>query len=219
MAHLVDGVLSPEVLAAGAVLAAAGVGLGLRAIDFERIPQTGVLGAAFFVASLIHVPVGPSSVHLILNGLLGIVLGWAAVPAIFVALLLQAVFFGYGGVTVLGVNTVVMAAPALICHAVFAGPIRRGAAFAWGAAAGTAAIALTCGLVGAAIALSGREFIFAAKLVFIAHLPIMVIEAVVTGAAVSLLQKVKPEVLMIGTRSGRFASSPAPVPALNSGDS
>ena len=38
----------------------------------------GLLGAAFFVASLIHVPIGFSSAHLILNGLLGVVLGWAA---------------------------------------------------------------------------------------------------------------------------------------------
>lgn len=212
MAHLVDGVLSAEVLAGGAILAAAGVAWGLRAIDYERLPQTAVLSAAFFVASLIHVPVGPSSVHLILNGLLGIVLGWAAVPAIVVALLLQAVLFGYGGVTVLGVNTVVMALPALVCHAVFAGRIRSGAAFAWGAAAGAFAVALTCGLVGAALAVSGREFVLAAKLVFISHLPIMVIEAVVTGAAASLLQKVKPEVLTLGARSGRFA------PALGSGD-
>lgn len=216
MAHLVDGVVSPEVLAAGAVFAAAGVGWGLRAIDTERIPQTGVLGAAFFVASLIHLPVGPSSVHLILNGLLGIVLGWAAVPAIFVALLLQAVFFGYGGVTVLGVNTMIMALPALVCHAAFAGPIRHGAAFAWGATAGAVSIVLTCGLVGTALALSGREFVMAAKLVFISHIPVMVIEAVVTGAAAALLQKVKPEVLMLGARGGRLA--PAPANALGSGD-
>lgn len=31
--------------------------------------------AAFFVASLIHVPIGPTSVHLLLNGLLGVVVG------------------------------------------------------------------------------------------------------------------------------------------------
>ena len=46
---------------------------------------------AIFVASLVHVPVGPSSMHLVLNGLLGLLLGWAAFPAILVGLLLQAV--------------------------------------------------------------------------------------------------------------------------------
>ena len=43
--------------------------------------------------------------HLILNGLLGMLLGWAAFPSIFVALMLQAILFQYGGITVLGVNT------------------------------------------------------------------------------------------------------------------
>jgi hypothetical protein len=94
--------------AAGAGDAVAGIAIGLRRIDGDRLPYWGLMSAAFFVASLMHVPVGPSNVHLILNGLLGIVLGWAAVPAIFVGLLLQALFFGYGGITVSGVNTVIM---------------------------------------------------------------------------------------------------------------
>ena len=65
-------------------------------------------------------------------------------PAIFVALILQAVFFGYGGITVLGVNTVVMAAPALVCSYLFAARIRAGRAFFWGAIAGALAVAMTC---------------------------------------------------------------------------
>ena len=60
-----------------------------------------ILAAHFFVGSLIHVPVGPSSVHVVLNGLLGMLLGWAAFPSIFVALMLQAILFQYGGITVL----------------------------------------------------------------------------------------------------------------------
>lgn len=195
MAHLVDGMLSADVIVGGAVLAAAGLGWSLRRLDSERIPQIGILSAAFFVASLVHVPVGPTSAHLILTGLLGIVLGASAIPAIFIALLLQAVFFGYGGITVLGVNTVVMAAPALVCHALFAARIRAGGAFAWGAAAGALAVALTCALVGAALALSGREFFLAAKLIFLAHLPVMILEGAVTGAATAFLHKVKPDVL------------------------
>ena len=84
-----------------------------------------MLSAVFFVASLVHIPIGPTSVHPLLNGLMGIVLGWAAVPAILVALLLQAVFFGFGGITVLGVNVVNMAVPALVVAALIAPAIRR----------------------------------------------------------------------------------------------
>ena len=75
-----------------------------------------ILAAAFFVGSLIHVPIGPSSVHLILNGLLGMLLGWAAFPSIFVALMLQAILFQYGGITVLGVNTFKIIVPCFPPH-------------------------------------------------------------------------------------------------------
>lgn len=100
--HISEGVLSPAVLGAGAVLAAAGIVIGLRKLDYGRLMTVAILAAAFFVGSLIHVPIGPSSVHLILNGLLGMLLGWAAFPSIFVALMLQAILFQYGGITVLG---------------------------------------------------------------------------------------------------------------------
>ena len=96
MAHIPDGVLSAPVLITGAVVTVGALAVALRRLDYERIPQAAVLSAAFFVASLVSVPVGPSSVHLLLNGLMGLVLGWAAVPAILVALVLQAVFFGFG---------------------------------------------------------------------------------------------------------------------------
>ena len=157
------------------------------------------MSAAFFLASLVHVPVGPSNVHLILNGLLGIVLGWAAFPAIFVALLLQALFFGYGGITVFGINTVIMGVPAVACHYLFGRSLRREGRFAWlwGAAAGGSAILMTCAGIGAALAMTGREFFPAAQLVLIAHLPVVAVEAAITGTIVVFLQRVKPEVLAL----------------------
>ena len=87
--HISEGVLSGPVLVSGMVLAGAGMAIGLKKLDYDRIAQAGILSASFFVASLIHVPIGPSSVHLILNGIVGLLLGWGAVPAIVVALLLQ----------------------------------------------------------------------------------------------------------------------------------
>ncbi|MFP4360945.1 MAG: cobalt transporter CbiM, partial [Alphaproteobacteria bacterium] len=133
--HIVDGALAGEVVAGGAVLAAGGLAIGLKSLDLERIPAAGLLSATFFTASLIHVPLGPSSVHLIMNGLAGLVLGWAAFPALFVGLLLQAVFFGFGGVTVLGVNTVAIALPAVLAGLATRSLVRT-AAPAWSAAAG-----------------------------------------------------------------------------------
>jgi cobalt/nickel transport system permease protein len=194
MVHIVDGALSSPILIGGVAAAVAGVAIGLRGIEPDRIPHVGLMSAAFFVASLVHVPLGPSSVHLLLNGLAGIVLGWAVFPAALIALLLQAVFFGYGGLTVLGVNVVIMTVPAILCYYTFRSAFGRGAAFGWGAATGAASVALTGIAVALALALSGREFIPAAKLVLIAHVPVMVVEAAVTGASVALLQKVRPDV-------------------------
>ena len=49
------------VLCAGAVLSAAGTIVGLRKMDYEQVPRVAMLSAAFFVASLIHVPLGFTS--------------------------------------------------------------------------------------------------------------------------------------------------------------
>ena len=94
--HISEGVLSGPVLLAGGALAAGGTAIGLKNMDYDRIAQVGILSSAFFIASLIHVNIGPSSVHLILNGILGLLLGWTAFPAILVALTLQSMFFQFG---------------------------------------------------------------------------------------------------------------------------
>ncbi|BBF92005.1 cobalt transporter CbiM [Blastochloris tepida] len=203
--HIVDGALSMPVVAAGTALAVVGLGIGLKRMPTDRIPAAGVLSATFFVASLVHVPIGPSSVHLILNGLAGLVLGWAAFPALFVGLLLQAVFFGFGGITVLGVNTLNIALPAVIVGYLCRPGIQAGSpavAAIWGAAGGALAIALTTLMVGIALAASGEEFIPAAKLVFFAHIPVMAIEAALTGAAVLLARRVKPELFASPATAG-----------------
>ncbi len=194
--HIVDGALSNTVVIAGAVAAAGGIAMGLRSLTLERIPTAGVLSASFFVASLIYVPVGPSSVHLIMNGLAGILLGWAAFPALFVGLVLEAIFFGFGGLTVLGVNTVNIALPAVLVGLMLRRLVASGTPTAgaiWAGIGGALAIALTTGVVAISLAASGDEFIPAAKLVFFAHIPVMVIEGLLTGFALLLARKVKPE--------------------------
>lgn len=194
--HIVDGALAPEVLIVGAVATVAGTVIGLRKMDVEAIPVAGVLSAMFFVASLIHVPLGITSVHLIMNGLAGIVLGWMAFPALLVGLTLQAVFFGFGGLTVLGVNAVNIALPAVIIGVLCRGMLARGGrsrALIFGGIAGAGSIFLTAVMVALSLALSGDAFIPAAKLVIISHIPIMVIEGILTAAACALVVRVKPE--------------------------
>jgi cobalt/nickel transport system permease protein len=188
------------VLAGRAAIAILGCALGLRRTAPEDIPRVAVLSAVTFVAALVHFPVGPSSVHLLLTGLAGIVLGWAAFPAIVVALTLQAVLFGFGGIVVLGVNVATMAVPAVLCGGLFhllrtrlaARPALLGPAAGLCAALG---VLLTALAVALALAASGREFLPAARLVVLAHLPVMGIEAAFTAAAISLVARVRPDLL------------------------
>jgi len=201
MAHIPDGVLSAPVLIGGALASAALVTLATRRLDYARIPQAAVLAAAFFVASLLTVPVGPSSVHLLLNGLMGVLLGWAAVPAVLVALLLQAVFFGYGGLLVLGVNAFNIAAPALLCSLLIAPRLHAAqgrALFAWGALAGATGVLLTGALLCLSLLLSGPEYRPASTVVLFTYLPLMLAEAAVTGAALRFIQRVAPKLLTTG---------------------
>jgi len=195
--HISEGVLSPAVLAGGAALAVAGTAIGLKKIDYEAIPRVALLSAAFFVATLIHVPVGPVGLHLVLNGLMGLLLGWMAVPAILIALFLQALLFQFGGLTVLGVNTVIMAAPAVICFYAFRGLLRRpGTPAAVGAVAcGATAILLSGLLVAVALITTGQAFIEVAEMALLAHIPVMIIEGVITLFIFLFLRKVKPEML------------------------
>lgn len=198
MAHIPDGVVSIPVLAAGAAITVGGLGLGLRTLSPERMPRVAVLSAVFFVASLIHLPAGPASVHLILNGLMGAVLGAAAYPAIVVALLLQAVLFGFGGLAVLGVNAADMGVPAVLAGLAFRALWRRDAprrTAVLGALCGGGAVVLTSLMLAGALALSGREFLPAAQVVLLTALPVVAVEAAFTAAALGLIARVKPELL------------------------
>jgi len=194
--HISEGVLSVPILATGAVLAAAGVFIGLKKIENDRLVSVAILSAAFFVGSLIHIPIGPASAHLILNGLLGAVLGWASFPAILVGLLLQAVLFQYGGLTVLGVNTFDMAAPAVICS-LLCGPLlrRTGKARAIGAfLCGSLSVLLASLFTATALALTDEGFMQAAATLVLAHIPVMLLEGGFTMLVVGYLSKAMPEI-------------------------
>lgn len=204
--HISEGVLSPAILSGGMVLTATAVAYSLRRIDYERLTTTAVLAAFFFVGSLVHVPLGPGNVHLVLNGLLGLFLGWAVFPALLVALLLQAILFQYGGLAVLGVNTFNMALPALLCALAFRpllvrpGKLRMVGAFACGSCAVAGAALLTA----LSLALTDEGFWLSARLLFLAHVPVMLLEGLMTMLIVGYLARVRPELLPSGMVEARI---------------
>ena len=204
--HISEGILSAPVLVTGAALAAAGVAVGLKKIDPDTIPRAAVLSSTFFVASLIHVPIGPSSIHLIVNGINGLLLGWLCFPSILVALALQAVLFQFGGITVLGINTVNMALPGVICYYLFNKPViheRKAISLGSGFACGFLAVFFSAILLALSLVWAEESFTAAAELIVVAHLPVMVIEGLITLFCVAFLKKVKPELL--GGRHGNSA--------------
>jgi len=197
--HITEGMLSGEMVLATGALAAGAIAIGVWRMKHEEIPRVAVMSAVFFMASLIHVPIGPASAHLVLNGLMGMLLGWATLPAVFTALLLQAVFFGHGGYTTLGANVLVMGLPALVCWYALRPWLRtgrsRGTVIATGIAAGIVGIVLGCACFAAVLLLTGREFTAVVTAILIAHLPVIVIEAAVTAAALASIHQLRPELL------------------------
>ena len=159
----------------------------------EEIGRVGVVAAAFFVATLVHFPTGVGSVHLLLNGVAGVILGRRAPLALIVGLLLQALLFAHGSLMSLGVNAVVYCLPALLVRPILMAT-RRLPAFWRGCVVGGVVALLT--VIGSALALrfGGELSVQAAAPVALAmNLPVVGVEAVVVGFVVSYLSVARPE--------------------------
>ncbi len=113
--HIPDGYLSPKTCG---VLFAAMVPVWYlalrrveRTLDVERLPFLAFSAAFVFVMMMFNFPLpGGTTGHVAGGALAAIVLGpWAGVVAMSLALFLQAVLFGDGGVTAFGANSFNMA--------------------------------------------------------------------------------------------------------------
>ena len=191
--HISEGILSGGMLAAGWAGSIAGISYGLKKTDTSKIVQTALISSAFFLASLVNVRIGPSSTHLSLLAPMGLILGEAVFPAVFVALLLQAVLFQFGGLVVLGANTFAMATPALLVYFVFGRSIRESSGkicvSVLSFMAGFAAVMIAAGISGAFLGLTDRNFLGAIKILAAAHVPVAIIEGIVTAFLITWLKK------------------------------
>lgn len=197
--HIADGVLSTPVAAGTSVLTAAALVYSVKGMKEEEIPKTSLMAGVFFAVSLISIPVGPSTIHPLFAGLLGVMLGRRAPLAIFVGLLLQAVLFQHGGLTTLGANTLMLAVPALLAYKLFYGMTNR-PVFLRGALVGGLSVMITVVLLVVLLFLTDPRFgegtLSVINILVIGHLPLAVIEALVTGSALQLIQRAKPEMLI-----------------------
>ena len=112
--HIADGVLTLESTVVVSAISLVCLYISIKSIKDEKITLAAAMSAMFFIATFIHVPLGVTQIHLVLIGVIGILIGWMSFISIFIALVLQALLLGYGGVVSLGVNLFVMGMPAII---------------------------------------------------------------------------------------------------------
>lgn len=196
--HLSEGILHFPVLVGGGVIALIGTSIGLRKLAPERLPLTALFAAAFFVASTIHVPVGLGSVHLILNGLAGLFLGWSVFPAFLIALLLQVLFFSFGGFAVLGVNLCIMALPALLVYYLFGHALQqnmsKGKLMVIGVSSGIIGVAGAAAIAALVLALDGGELYYdLIALLMLSHLPVFAVDSLISYSVLITLKKMYPQ--------------------------
>lgn len=211
--HIPDGFVPPQLCIVGYGLSGLITWQCLRHINRHpdptaQMPKASLLAAAFFVASSIQIPLPPMSLHLVLSGLLGAVLGPYAFLAILIGLFFQALFLGHGGFSTLGLNALIIGVPALVGYGIF--QLQRWLPRSLGTSARYGLSGFLAGAVGMVLAVT----IFIGLLLFtvpvgfdvateraalwtlgIAHGPLVIIEGIFTALLVIFLQRTKPELL------------------------
>lgn len=193
--HLADGVLSTPVIIATYGASIGSLAISAKGIEDEDIPKISLMSATFFAASLISIPVPPTSVHPLLCGLIGIILGKRAALAFFPALLLQALLFKHGGITSLGANTIMLFIPAYISYLLYNKlPIKKDLIRA--GFVGAVSVIMTVIILIILLSLTDQRFaqgdFSVVKIAIVGHLPILIGESIITGFAVQFIEKNKP---------------------------
>lgn len=216
--HMADALVAPAVggtfwAVSGALIALCCRRLRQTARE-DLIPLMGVLGAFVFAAQMINftIPGTGSSGHLGGGLLLSILLGPCAAFIVIASVLsMQALFFQDGGLLALGCNIFNLGFfPAFVAYPLIYRLIagrRPETPRAWIATLAAAIIGLQCGALGVTVetTVSGitelpfRSFVLVMLPI---HLAIGVVEGLATAAIVSVVVRVKPEVLNPATVNG-----------------
>ncbi len=220
--HIPDGYLSP---ATAAVMYAAAAPFWYRAtqkvktmLSGRAVPLIALFAAFSFVIMMFNIPLpGGTTGHAVGAVLATIVLGpWAAILAVSVALVIQAFFFGDGGILAIGANVfnmaIAMSFVGFYLYRWLSGSAAITSSRRVLAAAMAAYIALNVAALLTAIELgiqpmlfrdgAGRPLYFpyglevAIPAMLLGHLTLAgAAEAVVTGLVVAWLQRANPEIL------------------------
>jgi cobalt/nickel transport system permease protein len=104
--HIPDGYLSPQTY-----IPFIGVFVSAAAVAARNIPYLGMAAAFSFIIMMFNLPIpGGTTGHAVGSAVIAILFGpWAAIVAVSVALIIQALIFGDGGITAIGANCFNMA--------------------------------------------------------------------------------------------------------------
>jgi cobalt/nickel transport system permease protein len=196
--HIADGVLPVPTLISGFVLAGGWVAVTARKLTPDDMPRIAVMSAAFFVGSAITFPLGVTSAHLLLHGLVGIILGVHSVLAIGIGLIFQKLLLGHGGISTLGINACIMGYPAALLGCVYARFLRNRSITVRSIFSGVfaaATVALSTVIAALVLITGGEEFRATAATFLVSHVPIILVEGGIAAVVVRFLSKVKPELL------------------------
>ena len=187
--HISEGVLSVGVIATSSIVLTPLIINSVRKLHSDDVSKVALLSALFFVISTIHLPIGVTSVHFMMLGVIGIMLGWHSFTALLIALLLQAMLIGFGGISSLSVNTLNTGVGALTGFYLFKLLKDR---------LPTAVVSFLIGFipilvasVGIAVALlfSSDDFLIVAQTALLAHLPLAFVEGIMMVFLFKTLQK------------------------------
>lgn len=220
--HIPDGYLSPSTCAVAYAAAAPfwyiAFGRVKRLLQSRVVPLLAVVSAFCFIVMMFNLPIpGGTTAHAVGMGIATIVLGpWAAILAISIALMIQALFFGDGGITAFGANCFNMAiVGSLVAYGVYHlvsadAPLRSARRVVAGAVAGY--VAINAAALCAAFEFGIQPLLFqdatgaplyapyplsvAIPAMMLAHLTLAgAAEAIITGGIVAYLQRANPDLL------------------------
>jgi len=196
--HIPDAAMPGRVAVASYILMVVALGAcvwSLRGRDSRRSAAlTGIMGAFMLVA--MSIPLGPVPVHLNLAALAGMMLGPAMAFICVFSVNLILAFVGHGGITVVGLNTIILGAQAVVAGVLFSRLYGRYGARASAALSTIVAVLMSLALVAGVVSVAGTvEIPRFAGLAGPIGLGGAVLESLVVTAIVSFLERVRPDLL------------------------
>ena len=194
--HISDGILTSEVVILTSVVSIGTLVYALRGLKNEDIALVSAMSALFFISSFIHIPIGPTQIHLVLLGVIGILLGKRVFVAILIALLLQATLLGYGGLSSLGANLFIMAFPSYLIYLLikfgFLNFMNEKSRYF---SIGFLTVFLSTVFLALLLSFSKEEYLYASYTIFLANIPAMFIEGLITLFLLNYIKKAMPKLL------------------------